>query len=417
MKNNILLIPDSDYLSNPLFLELAKVQNRNLQLIYLNPSIPLTKGSKKENFCSQDLISSFDQYEKFDDYYFDYFKDYLNKSIFNKFIAFPKFVTNFRNYIEKVFGSFEKLSPSAIVITSDKALIGIIANHWAAKSETPVIVIQSAFLEIEKVSFFKKIKRFLIYLIMNRILKLPFESKQHDYGHENKKNFVFIWGEYFQKNFKNDKIGERLRLTGNPLFDKYSKSDFTRSKLIDELADKKPVVSIFTTPYLDILNKAQEEEVAETYKHLINGNPQWFFVLKIHPRQDTRFYERLLESSKCANYLITKTINIDEVFYSSDVQISMFSYTSFQAVIAGTPIIMFKDEFINFHDSFNNEIELRANNLSELEKSISYAITPEFKEEFRRKRIKYLNSRIVAMDGKSSERVLHEIEKIVIKAN
>jgi hypothetical protein len=411
MKKQILLIPDSDYLSIPIFVALTKVRDSRTSLIYMNPSFPVSKEGKSDSYRTEAIRESFHQYETIDIYYFNFFLEYFNKSIFKKIVNLPHVVVKYRNYSRAVFNKFDSLHPDAIVLTSDKTNIGAIANKWAARNNIPIIIIQSAFMEGGKVGLLKKVKRLALFTLINRLLQTPYAPRQFKYGHESDRSYVFIWGSYFQEYFLK-KARDRIIITGNPIFDNYSNGVNLRNEKIDSLANNKPVISIFTMPYLNVLNKKQEKIVSETYRQLIVGNPEWYFVIKTHPRERKGFYERLLENNRTSNYHITNTGDISGVLGSSDVQVSLFSYTSFQAVIAGVPIILFKDEYIKHHDNFNNEIELRANNLIELENAIILSLSDDYKEEYKSKRRQYLDTRLHSLDRRSSERVINCISDI-----
>jgi hypothetical protein len=413
MKKRILLIPDSDYLSNPIYLALGKLDNSRLNITYLNPSFPITRGSKKKNYSTSSIKNSFDQYESIDEHYFDFFHEYFNKSIFSKINNVHRFIKEYGDYVSTFYKIFDHLEPAAIVLTSDKTTTGVISNAWAAENNVPVIIIQSAFIEGSKVNVLRRIKRYCLYTVMNIVLKLPYVPRQFKYGHENDENYMCVWGTHTLNYFKARGVNDRLIITGNPVFDSYSMDNDAHNEAIESQAKNRPIVSIFTTPYEEILTKKQENIVLETFKSLISNNHQWFFVIKIHPRQRSIAYEQLLASNPHENYCITDTSNIAEVFGSSDVQISLFSYTSFQAVIAGVPIILFKDEYIKHHDNFNNEVELRANNLGELENAIILSFRDDYKEEYKSKRQQYLDTRLHSLDQKSSERVINNINKII----
>ena len=101
------------------------------------------------------------------------------------------------------------------------------------------------------------------------------------------------------------------------------------------------------------------------------------------------------------------------LFGRADVHVSVSSYSSFEAVIFGIPIVLIKRDLITFFDHFNNEIELRANTPEELSKHLRRCITEEYKEEFKMKREKYLESKLGYLDGKSGERVVTGIEEIM----
>ena len=104
----------------------------------------------------------------------------------------------------------------------------------------------------------------------------------------------------------------------------------------------------------------------------------------------------------------------DKLYKVSEVQVSVFSASSFEAVVAGVPIILVDPEdFYKTDDFFQRKVELRATNLEELDFSLTTVLSPGYSEEFRVKREKYLKDMIGWIDGKAHKRVADTIIKII----
>ena len=252
------------------------------------------------------------------------------------------------------------------------------------------------------------------YLFFNELLNIPLFRRQDTFGNERPENYLFLWGNDFKNCYKGQKIEKNIYVTGNPAFDPIlNKETIGKEKLGFNVPKDKPIITICTQILDGILDKKDIKDIEELYRDIINGNPGMHFIIKIHPRQDADYYKKTLNGLKGKNFTIVKHENLYNLFKISDMQISVASYSSFEAVVYGIPIILVKRNLITYFDHFNNEIELRANTLGELDKQLKKCLTKEYKEEFEIKRKKYLESKLGYLDGKSGERVTETLEKIM----
>ena len=130
---------------------------------------------------------------------------------------------------------------------------------------------------------------------------------------------------------------------------------------------------------------------------------------------DYEFYKKNPNSDKC-NYRIVKDIDLHDLYQITDVQVSILSYSSFEAVVLGVPIVLVNpDNRLKLFDYFDSEIALSANTADELSAHLKRCLTDEYIEEFRTKRKKYLESRLDYLDGRSGKRVVEKVEEIIGK--
>ena len=97
-----------------------------------------------------------------------------------------------------------------------------------------------------------------------------------------------------------------------------------------------------------------------------------------------------------------------------DIQISVASFSSFEAAATGLPIIIIRPESdIIFPDHFNNDIEIRVTEINEIKNAIELALTEEYWESFKEKRLHYFNKTLYSTDGQSSKRVADKIKLLI----
>jgi capsule polysaccharide export protein KpsC/LpsZ len=266
---------------------------------------------------------------------------------------------------------------------------------------------QPSFLEVAPETRKEKISRVAVYLLFNKLLKTPIGRRQHYYGCERKTNYNLLWSNAFSNQIKDMK---NTFYVGNPLLDK-----FATKKVNIEVTN--PFALICTQPYdklvdMGILKSHQALEMITMLTQIVIQNPDVYFYIKVHPSEDETKYEDLFEGIDTDNFQIRKDIPISELLKLVDVQVSMASYTSFEAVVAGVPIIIIHPEFINFFDQFNGEVELRADCVECFNIDLQTALRPWYRQTFSAARKEYLNKKL-SYFGCSAETTANTIKKVV----
>lgn len=407
MKPKIVFIPTYWYLSHPVFFSIAQYSKDRFHTIYFNTQDPLFAGHNEGKISEQELLAFFDEYKVTHGRPFLKPGETPLKRAFN-FIAQ-------RPALNK---QLAKLAPDAIVTTGDGGTcINRYCNIWAQKNKVPFIVVQPSFIADSRKKH-RTCKERIGHLLFNTLLRIPLSPGQKTFGSEQPGNYLFLWGEFFKNFYQGLEIEKNIYITGNPAFDRTfsSRSEDKPTEDIDlNIPEKKPVVLICTQPLETLLSERACGLVNDFYRFAIKENPDLFFIVKIHPRENIEKYNAILEGIDTKNYIIAKDVNLYEVFKATDLQMSVSSYTSFEAVVFGIPIVVINPQnLVTLPDHFNNEIELKATTTDKLKKNLVKALTEKYRQEFNVKRQKYLESRIGHLDGNSSERTAKKIEDIIM---
>ena len=399
--NKILFIPGIPYLADPHFLCLAE-KLKDFQLIYL-----YTKDSYRHLMNLYEEKIDLEGIEKYFNVYdeIDAFKDY---SELNPFGRLDKYKI-YSNYIKGVRNKLNNYKPDCIISGSDKTLSQRIAIKWARKRNVPYIILQVAFLENTAPPF--SLRYALKYFVFNKLLSKPIYKKRSLIGEENKETHLFLWGEQFKKLYKK----KRVYVLGNPLFDKVLGDPIFKVKLSEiEAVELSKTVLICSDNNDNLRNLFGGETVSKTMQlwyESVKRNPDLKFIIKPHPGDNKEEFDNYF--GKLRNVEIINDKNLYDLFKISDVQISVNSASSFEAVAAGLPIILTNlDESGKLSDFFNNEIELKAKTQKQLTKAIGKALTQEYLANFKLRREEFLRKRLFSLDGKSAERIANEIEEI-----
>jgi capsule polysaccharide export protein KpsC/LpsZ len=270
---------------------------------------------------------------------------------------------------------------------------------------------QPSFLEVAPEKWKERISRILIYVAYNKILRTPIGRKQHKYGCERKTNFLLLWGIDFANQIKDIAIARNTFMVGNPLLDKFA------SKKV-KIDVNNTTALICTQPYdklveMGILKSHQASEMYLMLLNIVNQNPDVHFIIRVHPSENPKTYVDLLSYNKNNNCTIEHNVrSMHEALEHVDVQISMASYTSFESVVAGVPIIIIHPEFINFFDQFKGEVELRADCVECFNLELQTALRPWYRQAFTAARKEYLNKKL-SYFGNSAEITANTIKKVI----
>jgi len=414
MKRNIVFIPTYYYLSHPLFFSIAKNFPCCYEKIYFNTKDPRFSECNKKKIKKDEILRHFDIYCEVSRE-----RDHKRKN--GKFKKLQRFFEN-KKYIKNIKDILKEIKPVAIITTSDMSYSVRICTQWAGENDVPIIIIQPSFLNFEMTDcILNRIKNKIKYLLFNKVIDIPFYNRQTYFGNENKNDYLFLWGKYFKRYYKGKTTYNNIYITGNPVFDKYFTNYKKRNsgfhRVLGIPSDKK-VITVCTQDIDAMFGHDAFTNLIKIYKSTIVNNKGLFFVIKLHPREDIEKYNKAFKDLNESNYKIIKDINLYNLYKITDVQVSVSSYSSFEAVVLGIPIILVNpNNKFKLFDYFNNEIELRASMPEELSKHIRRCFTKEYKDSFKIKREKYLESRLGFLDGRSGERVVEKIEEIIRRKN
>ena len=312
-----------------------------------------------------------------------------------------------------VYDTLDKIKPDAIVHTSDMGgVVTRMAKEWARKNGVLVFVMQPCFINMRPVKLYERFDRLWRYIVINKILRLPLCRRQSWYGCENKDDILLLWSD--TQAHTNKVSSDKAVFVGNPALDV-----FAYSKVHMRVLDP-PVALICTQPYeklisMGILTKNDADYLNNMIKKVIIQNPDIHFIVKVHPNDKiSKYVEMLGADENCKNYEIIKTkMPFREIAKEADMQISVLSYTSFECVLQGIPIILLCPGLMEYADNFKGEVELRADNIFELNKAIRKLMLPEVRNEFALNRMRFIKKHLYFFGNSANYTANVIIQKIL----
>lgn len=296
-------------------------------------------------------------------------------------------------------------SPSAIVTTGDLAFnIRIVKKYFP---DIPVFVIQAGVSSNKGIS--RKYTQKIIYVLFNKVFKIPLVNKQNYFGNEYEDTFLLLWGEYFKDMINNNR---NTHIVGDISFDNFpikknieEKKSFLTKYHYARMAN---IVVICTTvkkiAVVEVL-----DNMYEIYKNLIIKRKDLFFIIKPHPRNDTEELRDIFESLQVDNCAVLNT-NLHELFKYTDIHISSFSGTALEAIASNIPVISVNpDNEINLQDFLNNELNEKVTNTQEMFDKIDDII--KNRDNYLALGKQYIENKLYKLDGNATQRAADIIKR------
>lgn len=417
----LLFIPSYHYLSNPLF-ESILAAKPQWQSVFLQHNDPRFYRLNKNKSKSEALKDLFDEYHEIpiDDllpwfsYYYRVVRDDIKPCSRFDLRRFFKYW----EYQKRFYTLLEHLNPDGIIQATDIAYSSKLADGWAKKHGIPVFTIQPSFIDFV---ILKKRHTTLVKcksIIKQYILKIPFEPVQPIFGNESSHGWLFVWGDYFREFYRGLPVYDRIKVTGNPVFDRLFQK--VRSDPRDDhrkslgVPPGKKVVIICSQYLKNVIEKELCNAIDHMYRELVRNRPDLYFIVKAHPREDPDALIRQFKNFSRENVQVIWDENLHDLYSFGDLQISVASYSSLEAVAFGLPIVLVNPENrVRLFDCFNGEVEERATSTGQLLEKVRRCLSETYQEEFKIKRERFLKSRLKYLDGKSGKRVVNTINEIL----
>lgn len=382
MKKKILFVPDAYYLSNSIYSEFCDDKLKDYRYIYFDTNYPMSfiQLLPIEIYTSNKYDSIIEIENPYKSFFYDYFK---NKNIIYRLINLLKFCRSFNIYKKIVKNALKDVSPDIIIVTTDKLMISHILNEYSQENEIKFIIIQPAFLETPKRSLSYRSKNLFHLLFFNSILKIPLGNKNSCFGNEFENSYLLLWGEYFRKNYYDKNINKKIRLIGNPEFDKLiTRSEKRIIKLKEVFPTDKLEILICTQELKGIISESTYKNLVKEYVEIVEKNSKYNFCIKVHPRENINEYNKLLENKRLTNYRIKQNEELESLFDSNFIQMSVGSLTSFNSILAGLPIIIYKPDLLPYFNHFTDESFITLDNNSSFAETIRLINSKEYYSKF-----------------------------------
>lgn len=372
-KPTIIFIPTYDYLSEKLFMFFTQKLSK-YHTVYLNTE---EFQPMKRN---EELVRCFSEYVELSG---DTQVSIRNVPIVSGGIRVCKWL--FFHY--KIRKAILSLNPSMIVVPSDLTIAFGMIKKLCKEKNIPVVVLQCAFFDADITplsmaprSWYIEFKR----RVGRALALLPSQAK---WGYEFEKSIVFVWGKKFAEYFSSQRD---VRVVGSHLFHEKRTSSEKQLTKGDVALPFETIVTICTEAFDSIVSDEEYRKLYRLYAEIVEQNPHVGFLIKVHPREDMQNVKNALNINATNVSFIKTEYTLQQVYSISDIQMSVASASSLEAVADGLPIILVGNETVTVPNFFDNSIELRAETAAECTECIEKVLSPEWRKEFEQKRKDYL---------------------------
>lgn len=387
----ILFIPTYTYLSSPIFTNLLP-ELKEFETTYLDVEDQYQSKKTSTQFKSQ--------FTKV----IELHMNAGNRTFFDKILKFVKML-KYKSRFKKL---IEEEHPSVVVTTGDLTFsVRILKMYFP---DIPLIVIQSALFTDKGIT--RKTFQNISYLLFNKIMRLPIVSRQNYFGQEFDDACILLWGDYFYKMLPNNK---NIYLVGDITFDNFPikkesrvKKDFLSSANMP--LDTKVVV-ICTSVLESLTSKETVDSLHKIYTNLIKKRKDLFFIIKPHPRNNTKELRNIFESLAVNNCMVLDT-DLHKLFKYTDMHISSFSRTAIEAVASNIPVVSVNpNNEILLQDFLGNELNEKVTNSEEMYGKIEDII--QNRDSYLLLGKRYIENRLYKLDGKAAKKVSNIIRSVI----
>lgn len=386
----ILFIPTYTYLSSPIFNNLLP-ELKEFETIYLDVEDQYQCEKTSSPFKSQFSKS------------FELSMNVNSKTSMAKVMKFFKMI-RYKNRLKKL---IKAELPSAIITTGDLTFsIRVIKAYFP---NIPIFVIQPALFVNKGIP--RKYSQIMVYILFNKILRIPIARRQNYFGQEYDDVFLLLWGEYFKQMIRTN---TNIRVIGDITFDNFpvKKDVEAKRKLLIRYAydvvDTK-IVTICTSVLEGMVNQKTLDKLYEIYKNLILEHKDLFFIIKPHPRNNGEVLRNIFESLQADNCVILDT-NLHELFKYTDIHISSFSRTAIEAIASEIPVISVNpNNEIHLQDFLNNQLNEKVTSCQEMHTKIEDIL--KNKDDYLLMGRQYIQNRLYKLDGNAAKRAVTIISR------
>lgn len=206
----------------------------------------------------------------------------------------------------------------------------------------------------------------------------------------------------------------QLEVTGQPRTDIFieSKHQYSKKAMCKKLGIdfNKKLVVYASQPFEDM--SEQKIAITELVKSLKGLDVE--LVVKMHPDDDSSFYDNVLSELKC-NAIATKEADLYTLLFCSDLVISVSSTVMLEALIMDKPVIQLNLlENYAFFEDLEGKVFAKVTKKKDLPKAVRHSLYDKSSfRKMKKQRKKFISEYYYRVDGKSTERFIKVMDGLL----
>jgi hypothetical protein len=231
-------------------------------------------------------------------------------------------------------------------------------------------------------------------------------------------DYLAIHGEAYTKIMKYHGIQNcKMEITGSPRYDNVKKRDIKSSNYLNIIPKDRIIVLFASGPndFGAVFEASKRNEMINALFRAFESNDQMSLIVKPHPLEKVK--ELKMKTNKESNIIFAdKESDIRDLLRISDVFITFFSTTTFDALVADKPTII-----LNFANELDNNIFVNSQivNVAKNENDINSILLKiqngkifEENEKWSYERKKFIEYWLYKVDGCSTDRIISIAKKL-----
>jgi hypothetical protein len=407
--NKVLFIPALFYLSNPLFVAISS-RLAGYDTIYLECDHINRKFSTDYQNEIKAMSSVFSELRIIEDV------ENIITDGHSRIGDIVKYYVSKRNANVEIIKAVKEIKPDVIILTSEDTYVSRFIFHYFPT--VPTLVIQQGSLvpsNNEKEALVASLRTKVIYSMLKSLFKYPtLPESPWSSGQKRRRKTPLraYWSKFWSFNDSGDMKDSRTFYTGNALLDDDIVYGTARIVTANNYRLDRPRL-VYATQPLPVTGEVRDkfnDLVLRSLNHERNNR----VVIKVHPRDDTKYYEQFFEKLENDEIIVTKDGNLSSLLRETDLFITGWSMTSYQAVAMGVPVIAINpDNIFDYSKRFTNIGIPVASDIDQFTHHYRRFTSAEGLRAFARERTEFLCEINTYSDGKSAARVAGLIRDVV----
>ncbi|MBI5227923.1 UDP-N-acetylglucosamine 2-epimerase [Candidatus Micrarchaeota archaeon] len=333
---------------------------------------------------------------------------------------------------QSVRNMIKEQNPSLIILGNDTDITPYIFAVESKKIGIPVLLIQDGTLSFKTVKkpldigyamdlFKTYTPKFLLGRILAK-LKRSKGPKLSDYGCYS--DYIAVWGEYARNQLiERGSPPEKIIVTGSPSIDFVLKQQIDKNRIFQSLkADPEKKTIFFAASDMIGARLWTRDEFENTIKQVcnaVNNMDEVQLIIKIHPfhqGREPKFMEKFVDGKKIFDGGIVDTTDLLQL---CDILITDVSTSALEAMAIGKNVAIINLTSRSVSEPYpdiyiTDGVAFLINNEEQVETCLNRILYDnELRDSLAKKRNEFVKEQLFRLDGKSSERVVDLIIKII----
>jgi hypothetical protein len=406
-RKKILFIPELFYLSNPPFISLSK-HLKEYETIYLECVYSNRKFSKDYHNDISKLHSLFSNIIVIEDI------ECKIADSYSDIVGMIKYYLRKRDINIKIIDTIKEIKPDIIILPVEDTYVSRFIMYYFPGIVVLVVQQSSLLTNPREQASSIGLRAKIIHSLKDMFFKYPNFSKNpwKKRPIDNGNPLRAYWSKFWSFCNSNDVNNNTIFYTGNAAIDDDINYGSVRIQEISNYNLSCPRLVYATQPLP--VNKGLINKFNNFILECLNKKKNTKIIIKVHPRDEINYYIDFFKKLDHSDITIIKDGDISVLFKETDLLITGWSMTSYQALAMGVPVISINpDNIFDYSQSFTKNGIPVVNRIEQFIQKYDHFTSINGLNDFAKERIEFLKEINTFPDGKSAVRLANLIRDIL----